>query len=134
MPRVVSNPYRRKASSLRSSWTARAKKYSLPTKSIPTLDVLEAWLKRQNPFTCAYSFKPVKTWEVDHACPISRAGSFSTRNLRIASKEMNALKGALNEDEFRSLLNLINQWSEEGRNIFIKRLKQSGTIFGRRKR
>jgi len=121
-----------KATQVRSSWRARAKKYGLNLDEVPTRAEIQVWLEAQMPIKCyiAGSFISTETVEIDHRIPLSRGGNLSLDNCAVTSRYYNNVKGALTEKEFRSLLKAVNKWEDKGSALF-KRLMASNHVFNR---
>lgn len=98
----------------------------------PSLDELEQWLRSQ-PLHCAYSGESlsIDTCQIDHEVPLDRGGDHSLANLMLCSPAMNRAKGTMTGSEFHQLLALISAWPDRGADL-LRRLRASGTIFGRR--
>lgn len=128
----LKNWYQWKASRLRSDWTSRAKKGKGDPEDVSTRIDIQEWLLKLEPFKCYLTGEPLcrETMEADHRNPVGRGGSFKISNVAITSKHLNAAKGNMTEDEFRSLLTLIHTWEDNGKQL-LSRLKQGSTVFGR---
>lgn len=96
----------------------------------PTIDELYKWLNRDI-FICHYSLEELTldSMTVDHKNPLTRGGSNSLDNLCFCSRSMNNIKGSLNDQEFRSLLELVKTWEDGVGESFFRRLKMGH--FGR---
>jgi hypothetical protein len=124
----------KRASSFRSSSLARAKLLGKPTSSIPMPIEIKIWLRERFPLRCYLSdtIIPRDSAELDHKDPVVRGGSFSFENIGITTRYYNNAKGRMNEEEFRSLLNLIQSWEDKGKDLLL-RLIASNNRFRRRK-
>ena len=65
---------------------------------------------------------------LDHKQPVSREGSHLFDNLVLCCKSCNMIKGALSEDEYRAVLQLVDTWQDKGKYLF-SRLRSAGTIY-----
>lgn len=81
---------------------------------------------------CFYSGEKITpaTMQVDHRTPIERGGSNDFSNLCLASKASNNAKGALTEEEYRSLMACIETFHDGGKDV-LRRLRASSYIYGR---
>ena len=131
----MANFLSKKASSLKSSWKKRFSKYQTEGATLPTFEEIKKWLFNHYPFICEYDQVPLKDEDAgfDHNVPISRGGSFGLDNIVICHKLHNSAKGELTGDEYKELLFLIRNWKDKGER-FLSRLRQSNTIFNKRKK
>jgi len=116
-----------KAQAFRSHCLARAKKAGHDKTSIPMPKQIAEWIARQPMiekrgklyFSCYLTndLIPVAKIEIDHRIPVSRGGDYSTDNLGITSKRLNAAKGTRTEQEFKQLLGLISDWDDKGKSL-----------------
>lgn len=129
------NWFGKKASSLRASWKKRLTKYSEDSSVLPSSEEIKKWLYEHYPFTCEYDNIELVESEVgfDHDVPIARGGSFGLENIVICHKLHNSAKGELTGTEYKQLLEVIRKWEDRGEK-FLTRLRQSNTIFIKRKR
>lgn len=125
----------KKASSLRTSWKKRLTKYSEDQTLLPTFEEIKKWLYEHYPFTCEYDHVELVDSDAgfDHNVPIARGGSFGLDNIVICHKLHNSAKGELTGDEYKQLLAVIRKWEDKGEK-FLTRLRQSNTIFIKRKK
>lgn len=105
-----------RANNIRSSLMRRAREAGMPIEDIASRDVIEQWLKDQEPLVCYYTNKPIDILEshIDHKVPLKRGGGNSLDNLCVTDPKINSAKGAMTEEEFKSLLKLIGTWEDEG--------------------
>lgn len=68
-----------------------------------------------------------KNYVCDHIYPLSRGGESEKSNLQIICKRCNTQKGPMLEEEFISLLALINTFSEESK-VYAKRKLSKASI------
>jgi len=120
------DPYKYRSRRLRNGLLdrARASGNREMYETTPTAVQLEEWLKT-TPLVCNYSGEEVTilTMQVDHRIPVNRGGMNTLDNLCIASAHMNMAKGSMTEQEFKSLLSLVQSWSDKGETL-LRRLKQ----------
>jgi 5-methylcytosine-specific restriction endonuclease McrA len=123
------NWFRWKANSLVQNWRRWARKGSDPPLSIPPIPDVEAWLQRQPP-CCNYCGSPLsyKNLSIDHAQPLSRHGTFTLPNLRACCLKCNQTKGAMTEEEFHQLKQLVATWEDGGKALFA-RLRRGGRFY-----
>lgn len=119
-----------KARSLRSSLLRRIHpdlKYTTPETN-----VLFNWLNREH-YACYYCLidLEINFTTIDHKQPLNRGGENGLDNLCICCKNCNTAKGNFTEEEFRTLLQLINTWEVESKETLLKRLRQGNYIFGK---
>jgi 5-methylcytosine-specific restriction endonuclease McrA len=69
-----------------------------------------------------------KNFGVDHAQPISRGGANEVQNLRQCCQSCNLIKGALTEDEYKTLREFCSNWEDNGKSLFA-RLKRGNKFF-----
>lgn len=117
------NPVLYKARALRSRLFSRTKDKAIKD-STPSVQELYEWLSLGN-FSCYYSGEELTldTLTVDHKTPITRGGTNEMSNLCFCSSHMNTSKGTMTEEEFVSLLQLIESWEDGGKRL-LRRLKQ----------
>lgn len=134
-PKVLKNGkiiplYVLKARVLRSNLLQRVKTEALKSTTA-TLRELEKWLNHEH-FICYYCLRELNLEDLtcDHKTPLSRLGSNEISNLCICCSDCNSLKAELTEEEFRSLLELVKTWKDNGEYLFI-RLRRGSTIFRR---
>jgi hypothetical protein len=129
-----SNWHQWKASRLRSSWRARAKKLKVNLDDVPTREEIQDWLISKEPFKCYLTDISLNKGdiELDHKEVTSKGGSFKLFNIGITSKFYNSAKGDMAEKEFLSLLKLIKTWPDKGQSL-LKRLRSSNNMFRRKK-
>lgn len=121
----VLDPFLVKARDLRSRLLSRfTKEQQAYKQTTPTIPELYEWLKTHS-LVCAYSNEQltIDNITVDHRTPISRGGTNELENLAICSHHMNTAKGSMSEYEFRTLLEVISKWEDNGIGI-LRRLKQ----------
>ncbi len=121
--------YRWRAQQLRTSWLGRVRKAKGDKSELPSLDDTAEWL-RNVPMVCHYSGDIVdkELMQVDHKRALARGGSYALDNLAISTKEMNALKGNLHEEEFVGLLDLMASWEDNGKAL-ISTLRRAQCIW-----
>lgn len=114
-----------KATTLVSGFRQRLRKnkQEIPKDFMKPKEMVQ-WLI-EAPKVCAYCSVPLteKNLSIDHAIPISRGGGSGFDNLVTACKHCNLSKGALTNEEFMSLLELIKDWSDQGKSL-LARLKR----------
>lgn len=119
------DPYLVKARDLRSRLLSRfSVEQQAYKQTTPTTQELYEWLKGHD-LVCVYSSEQltISNITVDHRTPIARGGTNELSNLAICSHHMNTAKGSMTEYEFRTLLDLIYKWEDQGKSL-LKRLKQ----------
>jgi 5-methylcytosine-specific restriction endonuclease McrA len=118
------DPYLIRARSIRSSLMRRGRENDLDRTNIPTAEVIKSWLEEQKPLKCYYSGIDVDLWKmhIDHKVPLSRGGSNCLSNLCVTDSKINSAKGAMTEDEFVALYELISSW-EDGGTYVLSRLR-----------
>lgn len=122
---------RYKASQCRSNWRARAKKAGIDLVIVPTRAEIEEFINSQGTVKMCYltdSMVKLEDVELDHKVPINRGGTFSLDNVGITSKHLNSAKGIMTDEEFKSLLQCIHTWEDEGMGL-LKRLVASNNIY-----
>lgn len=126
----VIDPALVKARYLRKSLLARAKTEELKSNT-PTISQLFKFFNH-NHFICYYCLKELILDEVtcDHKTPLSKLGTNEVSNLCICCSDCNSLKGEFTEEEFRSLMELVRSWKDEGKYLFT-RLRRGSSIFGK---
>lgn len=106
-----------KAMTLRSTFIARLRKAGR-SDECPSRAEIEEWLISCDLICCYCGVELLETTlGVDHATPLSRAGSAGTDNLRMCCRSCNMVKGSLNEGEYRALLALIAPWEDGGKSL-----------------
>lgn len=80
--------------------------------------------------TCVYCLIqiPLKDYSVDHIIPRSRGGTDTLNNIHLICKSCNFMKGSLLDNEFRQLLDWLNDKPEIYK-ILKQRLKASGFMY-----
>lgn len=129
-PRKIIEPYVLKARNLRKSLLRRSPNDKIKNTT-PSIEELSKWLNR--PFyICHYSLEEldIDHLTIDHKQPLNRQGDNSLSNLCFASAQMNAIKGILNDKEFRSLLELTKSWDVVAKDSLFRRLRMGH--FGKR--
>jgi 5-methylcytosine-specific restriction endonuclease McrA len=71
---------------------------------------------------CARGLTP-ENFGADHRRPLCRGGRWTLSNLVICCKECNVVKGALDESEFRELMQLVATWVPEVKVNLFARIK-----------
>lgn len=110
--------------SIRSSLMRRARERGMDRSEIPTAEEVKNWLNSQKPLTCYYSGVSVGLFRchIDHKIPLGRGGSNSLDNLCVCDAKINSAKGAMTEQEFKSLYKLISTWEDKG-DYLLSRLR-----------
>ena len=99
----------------------------------PSALQIRVWLLRQPDYCCYCGVKLTSTnVQMDHAMPHSRGGSNDFNNLVLACKACNQAKGNMSYPEYCSLLGLIEDWDDGGKNL-LTRLR-AGTLAYRGRR
>jgi hypothetical protein len=134
---------KQKAQNFRVHCLARARNNNHNMESIPMPKVIAAWLEIQPQiiksgrlyFYCYLTndLIPVDKIEIDHLVPVVRCGNYSTDNLGVTSKKLNAAKGIRTEKEFKALLDLIASFDDKGKSIIADLYRGAGA-FARYKR
>lgn len=121
-----------KARTLRSRLLTRGKKASRPPEETPTASELYEWFSSLEEFTCYYTGAKVDIFKchIDHKQPLNRGGTNELSNLCITDPKVNSSKGAMNEEEFKELLELVSDWPDEGEYL-LSRLRMG--YFGKLK-
>lgn len=119
------NPTLVKGRDIRSKLMTRHRKAGLEREHIPTSEQFKLWLDKQKPFKCYYSGVSIDLFKchVDHKQPLNRGGDSRIENLCLTDPKINSAKGAMNEKEFKELLELISKW-EDGGAYLLMRLRQ----------
>ncbi len=127
------DPLRRIASTARLSHIKRAEAVGQTIDY--TIDQLHKILRDDIDDGCEYCHCALHYGNVsiDHAVPTSRKGSFSIENIRLVCKPCNTKKGALTEEEYTELLEMMKTWSAEGSEILSTRLMQAPAWKGAKK-
>lgn len=127
---MLDNDYEKyKAQQFRSNWRARANKKGQAQVDIPSRKEIQEWLHKQKPYTCYFTGELLdRDFGVDHKQPLARGGTYDLDNLCITSPFINAAKGAMTEEEFRSLLDCISTWENKGKELLV-RLRASNIYF-----
>lgn len=126
-PKKIIPPHLAKARNLRASLNRRV---ALDLRNTtPTIPEIEKWVNRKS-YSCHYCLIKliIDDITVDHKTPLFRGGNNQLDNLCIACSSCNTIKGSLNEEEFRQLLQLVNQWEDSGEYI-LRRLKMGNNIY-----
>lgn len=97
--------------------------------------VVEKALQRKQCPYCARSLT-AENFGADHRLPLSRGGKWTLENLVICCKECNLVKGALDEVEYRELLQLVGTWVPEVKVNLFARIKGGSRLakFSRQKK
>ena len=129
---------KKKAATFRSHCLTRADKHGIDRALVPMPREFEQWLLTyQNKaetlrgrfyLRCEYTGELVKLddIQIDHKTPVSRGGSFAVDNLAITSGQVNQWKGELIDNEFSSLLELLNQFEPVAKKNVLSRLRSGG--------
>lgn len=102
-----------KCDSWKNSLVSRSKKYNVECNI--TVDQLRQLLYDKYGTTCRYCNKrlDVNTLVLDHIIPISKGGTSNVDNLQIICSTSNSMKGSLDEDNFKLLLDWLDSTPEE---------------------
>ncbi len=133
------NETRLRARTYRANWRNRIRKtlkkdpdlLEIRLLELPSIDDVEEFLHNED-LTRDYITGqriPASTMELDHKNPISRGGSLELENIGPLTKRNNKMKGELTDNEYSSLVQLMNSWTEIGKKVLEKRLNQSTLIF-----
>jgi hypothetical protein len=81
---------------------------------------------------CPYCHGPftAATLALGHKVPIARGGRFLFKNLDVCCQGCHLLKGVLDHQEFRELLQLIHTWPRPVGNNFLARLRAGTPVTG----
>jgi hypothetical protein len=109
-------PFLLKGRTLRGSLMSRSRKDGMDRSVVPTALELKKWLEDQVPLTCYYTVVPVELFKchIDHKIPPRRGGTHTLPNLCVCDPKANSAKGAMTEEEFKALINLLNTWEDKG--------------------
>jgi 5-methylcytosine-specific restriction endonuclease McrA len=80
---------------------------------------------------CMYCRAPLSLdlVRLDHARPIARGGSYRVDNLRVCCDRCNRLKGQLDADELRALLNFLSDLHPAARQDLERRLLSGAKVY-----
>lgn len=122
-PKKIIEPHVLKARNLRKSLLHRSPNDEVKNTT-PSIEELSKWLNRSS-YICYYSHEEldIEHLTIDHKQPLNRHGDNSLSNLCFASAQMNAIKGILNDKEFKSFLELTKTWDNIARDSLFRRLR-----------
>jgi 5-methylcytosine-specific restriction endonuclease McrA len=103
----------KKIDSVKNSLVSRSKKYNVECNI--TIEELRNLVYEQYGKKCKYCDKILKTDTMvfDHIIPISKGGSSNIENIQLICRTSNGMKGSLNEDSFRLLLDWLETVPKE---------------------
>jgi 5-methylcytosine-specific restriction endonuclease McrA len=117
-----------KARSMQASWR-------VATNRQGTLSIADAKEIIKDPPNCPYCEKQIdwRQLSIDHVIPWSREGTGDPDNLVWSCRECNSSKGSLTGDEYKLLLEFLNQHPLMKENV-LSRMRAGGAAYGRKRR
>lgn len=112
-------------------------RYGIPAEW--TLDYFRDWVQcvlvtqQHRCLYCYVCLTPV-FWSLDHCTPLTRGGRMDAGNLCLCCPECNTRKGQHTHEEYRGLLNLVEDWDPRGVTLLWQRLTQGGQYRGKSKK
>ena len=102
----------KRISGIRSTMVTRSAKHDVACTI--TVDELREMIYLAYGTPCRYTSRVllIDNMVVDHIHPISKGGASTIDNLQVISKFANTMKGSLTEDEFRTLLDWLDDLPE----------------------
>lgn len=118
----VANKLVDKGTSWKNGLVTRSKKHNVNCNV--TVEELRNLLYNAYGKQCKYCDKilTINTIALDHIVPISKGGASNIDNLQVICKTSNAIKGSLNEESFKLLLDWLDTVSEELKKDVLLRL------------
>lgn len=103
----------RRLTGIRSTMAARSAKYNVPCTI--TVEELRDMAYAAYGTPCPYTGRIllIENMVFDHIIPISKSGPSTRENLQVISRFANTMKGSLTEDNFRLLLQWLEQLPED---------------------